>query len=1236
MIRTLFIFLLLVVGMVSVAQPPVNRGSGSITVVDSRIRAALNFGIPIYADTTAANLSVGLDSLGTQIYSRGDNSFYGRKVNGSGTKYWASLGGGSTLVEDIGIVISGSDIRTNTPAFRTVAAMRSVAESRLDTGTIYWRNTGTVLIPYKWNDTATTTDDSVTFIQRTGTPTGRFQLYFESYIYADWFGAVAGDGIDDSYYVQKAINFALNSSRNPEVIFSGGSYIVNNVVIGKKSADEFAFATITLKGNSNFVSQTTQFTCNNGDAFCLAVQKGRSVTIEGIKFVGSSSSITGLRNMVEASTATYTSGVRNNQYSPHSAIVIDPFSVNVISADQYPSMSSWYTNTSLGGTSMVSIINCSFLTFVNGIMAGPSGSIQNGDNVTVSYCYFEANKNCFSSGQTQSRANKLQNCYMLFNQSIVNGVDYGDQQGTVADIINCNMAGGTKYIYQTNGGFSGVNVIGSYSESLYSIGLSGDMPVSIVNTQLTMSRYDVDEMYITPVLAEGSQLSFVGSSIEYFDNINATLLVFNISGELSFIGSKIRAGVPINSYYKTGSVVFRSVDYANSETTSKLDESYQIPSEDISTLIGKHITPGMGYKLRQGFTTNVLNDKIETTFLETATIQLEAATHTAYFLSSEPGRYRVDDALGEIGSAVSNPDTVDNYSGTQGALGVVIEISGDTIRFGYVPYGIDDNTSHDVYLVRIPLFLPRILADATNGSDTLRNVQTYGGALVVGQRVRGTGIADGSYITYIGAGKLTISIPATATNTNIEVYDAQVQFSSRNSTASFPLASNPIMFTGDYIDATYSNTGAASDSVSRWVVTTAGVVGGSPAPVFDAVGFGQDYINGLYKNNRVVQIGDVIPASVNGQLLETRYLNLNNFSFVFDGTNGGDVQVPKLIVGPIGGYDASLTFSVEKVGGNTVVGARNNDNNTNYVEYDLRKLKAGSFSGDDGNWLARFNFNTIGRFGAKFNNTTWAAGAVRGFDYVWEGPNASGTEAERMRLTGAGSLVIGTTSITNSELLRVNGGVKFDLGSDATGDVFYRASNGALTRLPIGTDGQFLSISSGLPSWNDGGGTAYFRNGRTDYDTLFAEIGIDSFVIKSPNLSATTSSIITRTITDTTVAYAFQLAAETFTATLTNGSNVASSTVRSGRYQRVGDVVTGSLQVTIETTGAGATELDFSIPVTSAFSDRYDLTGNANNPALGGSVYANSTNDRATLSFSASGAGTTTFTITFQYTVFAP
>jgi len=62
------------------------------------------------------------------------------------------------------------------------------------------------------------------------------------------------------------------------------------------------------------------------------------------------------------------------------------------------------------------------------------------------------------------------------------------------------------------------------------------------------------------------------------------------------------------------------------------------------------------------------------------------------------------------------------------------------------------------------------------------------------------------------------------------------------------------------------------------------------------------------------------------------------------------------------------------------------------------------------------------------------------------------------------------TATVGSNVLRVAGSVRFDLTSDATGDIYYRNSAGNFTRLPIGLSGEVLTVSAGLPAWGAGGG----------------------------------------------------------------------------------------------------------------------------------------------------------------------
>lgn len=60
------------------SQPVINRTFGTNTVNDPRLMASSNFIPPRYQDTTAANLSIGIDSCSALIFTYNDNSYWMR------------------------------------------------------------------------------------------------------------------------------------------------------------------------------------------------------------------------------------------------------------------------------------------------------------------------------------------------------------------------------------------------------------------------------------------------------------------------------------------------------------------------------------------------------------------------------------------------------------------------------------------------------------------------------------------------------------------------------------------------------------------------------------------------------------------------------------------------------------------------------------------------------------------------------------------------------------------------------------------------------------------------------------------------------------------------------------------------------------------------------------------------------------------------------------------------------
>lgn len=106
-----------------------------------------------------------------------------------------------------------------------------------------------------------------------------------------------------------------------------------------------------------------------------------------------------------------------------------------------------------------------------------------------------------------------------------------------------------------------------------------------------------------------------------------------------------------------------------------------------------------------------------------------------------------------------------------------------------------------------------------------------------------------------------------------------------------------------------------------------------------------------------------------------------------------------------------------------------------------------------------------------YNGTSWAA--VGGSTTVFGTTN-------RISVTGGDTIdisssYVGQTSITTLGTVTTGtwgatiGQSTMALGSDATGDIYYRDSSGKLTRLGIGSTGQVLGVSAGIPAWQAAG-----------------------------------------------------------------------------------------------------------------------------------------------------------------------
>lgn len=141
------------------------------------------------------------------------------------------------------------------------------------------------------------------------------------------------------------------------------------------------------------------------------------------------------------------------------------------------------------------------------------------------------------------------------------------------------------------------------------------------------------------------------------------------------------------------------------------------------------------------------------------------------------------------------------------------------------------------------------------------------------------------------------------------------------------------------------------------------------------------------------------------------------------------------------------------------------------------------------------------------------------------------------------SFVAGTPTITGGTWSSgtlpnaVLGTPTLTVGSDATGDIFYRSSGGTVTRLAIGTSGQYLTTNGTTPSWGTvSGGSGGIGDGWTATSDSWTYASATTITI--PAGGASLYQIGDRIkLTQTTVKYFYVTAVADTLLTITGGSD---------------------------------------------------------------------------------------------------
>jgi len=633
----------------------------------------------------------------------------------------------------------------------------------------------------------------------TGAVTRTVQDKLRDTVNAKDFGVV-GDGVADDYAaLQAALNFAM--ANNKAVILPKGRYkITNSLMISPWNGSAYPplFVSVSLIGETyayaDGVSAFIEPTFNDKPA--IIIQNARGVIIQNIGIIGQNkikAAIAANYTLMMTEANFVTGGARDSRYSPYAGICIDPFGTSVPPDGGYPGMSAYYAAGATGSARLI-IDNVRIEEFVVGVMITPNQVTQNAEDIYFRAAFVGYCKVNVANGQSQARCVHWHGGNSFFSYYGFDTRSYGVQQGSLPFIDGANMAG--KYLFNANTNFGTPAIIKNiHAESFASIGsfyspATRQQPVTFISCEFAFADFSIggsSRAYADSVFSSSAPTKFIGCD---FNNIvyNGVLRMYT-NYPIDFDSCTFQTEQNELQLWRSNGInglQFQDMTFKNCvviDDTARGGPAPTVLTDDMVVFdfvrLNRRYAPFGGRVRMYDSATNAQRVYWNANTPLSQTERIISATQAVTVGANGIATMTVPDGTlirtGDVIFTITAFSPELSFAGsTYNPLGVVTSVVGNDVTFS----GIPQNFTSGTYAIRNawwPRYHLASTGDVTSGSADILNV-TNPTTWVVGNKIRGTGIPVGAYVTNVSGTTVTISKAATATNVGVRLFDADMHY----------------------------------------------------------------------------------------------------------------------------------------------------------------------------------------------------------------------------------------------------------------------------------------------------------------------------------------------------------------------------------------------------------------------------------------------------------------------------